>query len=124
MNPIFTPRAALRMLAAAAALAPAAMLEAQTLAYPVARRADQVDDFHGTRVADPYRWLEDTDAPETRAWITAQNRLTDSYLESIPERRRIGERLTQLWNYERWGTPFKRGGREHPQRTRGAGLER
>ena len=111
MNPIFTPRAALRMLAAAAALAPAAMLDAQTLAYPVARRADQVDDFHGTRVADPYRWLEDTDAPETRAWITAQNRLTDSYLESIPERRRIGERLTQLWNYERWGTPFKRGGR-------------
>jgi len=62
-------------------------------------------------VADPYRWLEDTESAETRTWIVAQNQLTDAYLEAIPGRRRIAERLTELWNYERYGTPFKRGGR-------------
>jgi prolyl oligopeptidase len=100
---------ALRVLAVAAALTPAAT-QAQTMAYPAARRAEQVDVLHGTRVADPYRWLEDTESAETRAWITAQNRLTDSYLEAIPGRARITERLKELWNYERFGTPFKRGG--------------
>src|SRR5579885_638611 len=58
----------------------AAPAGAQTLAYPAARRAPVVDDYHGTKVADPYRWLEDPDAPETRAWIEAENRLTDAYL--------------------------------------------
>jgi prolyl oligopeptidase len=105
MKPIFK----LWVLAAAAVVP--SLAQAQGLSYPQTRRAEQVDVFHGTSVADPYRWLEDTDAPETRAWIEAQNRLTDSYLESIPERRRIAERLTQLWNYERYGTPFKRAGR-------------
>src|SRR6266508_287878 len=72
---------------------------AQTLAYPPARKGDVVDDYHGTRVPDPYRWLEDPDAPETRAWIEAENRLTESYLSQIPEREAIRTRLTALWNY-------------------------
>jgi prolyl oligopeptidase len=84
---------------------------AQTLAYPVARRAEVVDDYHGTKVADPYRWLEDPDAPETRAWIEAENRLTEAYLAAVPERAWINERLTRLWNYPKYGPPFRKGGR-------------
>lgn len=84
---------------------------AQTVTYPESRRAAQVDVLHGTRVEDPYRWLEDTGAPETRAWIEAQNRVTFGYLEGIPQRERIEERLTQLWNYARWTAPTRRAGR-------------
>jgi prolyl oligopeptidase len=79
------------------------------LNYPTARRVDHADDYHGTRVADPYRWLEDTDSDETKAWIEAQNKVTFKFLEDIPQRRRIKERLTQLWNYERFGLPERRG---------------
>ncbi|MDP9349913.1 MAG: prolyl oligopeptidase family serine peptidase [Gemmatimonadota bacterium] len=70
-----------------------------------------MDDYHGTRVADPYRWLEDTDAADTKGWVEAQNRVTFAHLASIPERERIRQRLTQLWNYPRFGVPFKEGGR-------------
>jgi prolyl oligopeptidase len=79
--------------------------------YPEAKKVDQIDDYHGTPVADPYRWLEDPDAPDTRAWIEAQNRLTFGFLDRIPERSQIRERLTQLWNYERFSPPFREGGR-------------
>jgi prolyl oligopeptidase len=81
------------------------------LSYPVARKVDQVDDYHGVKVADPYRWLEDLDSAETRAWVEAENRLTFDYLGQIPERAAIKERLTKLWNYERYGIPYKEGGR-------------
>jgi prolyl oligopeptidase len=81
-----------------------------TLAYPVAKKVDQVDDFFGTRVADPYRWLEDSDAPDTRAWIDAENRVTFDYLSQVPERARIKARLTEIWNYERFGAPSREGG--------------
>jgi prolyl oligopeptidase len=79
--------------------------------YPQARRADVVDDYHGTPVADPYRWLEDLDSPETRLWVEAQNKVTEAYLAAIPERAAIKRRLTALWNYERYGEPFEEGGR-------------
>jgi prolyl oligopeptidase len=79
--------------------------------YPVSKQVDQVDDYHGVRVADPYRWLEDLDSPETRAWIDAQNKVTQGFLEAIPARAALKERLTRLWNYERHGVPFKKGGR-------------
>ncbi|HEX8691589.1 MAG TPA: prolyl oligopeptidase family serine peptidase [Longimicrobium sp.] len=92
-------------------LALPAALDAQRIEYPQTRRVDQADDYHGTTVADPYRWLEDTDAPETRAWIEAQNRITDRYLSAIPEREAIRRRLTELWNSPRWTPPTKRGGR-------------
>lgn len=75
--------------------------------YPKPRRADQVDDFHGVKVADPYRWMEDTESSETQAWIEAQNKLTDAYLATIPERERIQKRLTEIWNYERLSAPSK-----------------
>jgi len=84
---------------------------AQTLQYPSAPRSDVVDDYHGTRVPDPHRVLEDPDAPETRAWIDAENRLTETYLSQIPERAAIRQRLTALWNYPKYGTPFRKGGR-------------
>src|SRR5438876_6614801 len=68
---------------------------AQTLQYPAARKSDVVDDYYGTRVPDPYRWLEDPDSPESRAWIEAQNRLTAAYLAEIPARATIRQRLTR-----------------------------
>jgi len=89
----------------------AAPAGAQTLQYPAARKSDVVDDYHGTRVPDPYRWLEDPDTPESRAWIEAQNRLTAAYLAEIPARSTIRERLTKLWNYPKYGTPFRKGRR-------------
>lgn len=90
---------------------PAAQTSMPKLIYPQARRGDQVDDYFGTKVADPYRWLEDADSAETRAWVEAQNQITFGYLNQIPERAQIKERLTKLWNYEKYGTPWKEGGR-------------
>ncbi|HEY6246596.1 MAG TPA: prolyl oligopeptidase family serine peptidase [Pyrinomonadaceae bacterium] len=81
----------------------------KTFEYPAARKADQVDDYHGVKVADPYRWLEDLDSQETRTWVEAENKLTFSFLSSIPARTRIKDRLTKLWNYEKYGIPFKEG---------------
>jgi len=77
---------------------------------PRARQAGQVDVYHGTRVADPYRWLEDPDAPETQAWVAAENCVTFAWLNSVPEREQIRNRLTQLWNYERYSVPVRQGG--------------
>lgn len=79
------------------------------LTYPQTRKVDQIDDYHGTKVADPYRWLEDDNSPETKAWVEAENKVTFGYLEQIPERKKIERRLTKLWNYERWGLPEKKG---------------
>src|ERR1700724_808473 len=77
-------------------------LAQSNLTYPPARRGDQIDDYHGVKVADPYRWLEDTDSAETHAWVEAENKLTFSYLDQIPYRQAIHDRLTKLWNYERF----------------------
>jgi prolyl oligopeptidase len=92
----------------APAIAPAI---APALHYPATRQSDQADVYHGVSVADPYRWLEDTDSPETRAWVEAENAVTFAYLASLPERAAIRERLTRLWNYPKYGAPFKRGKR-------------
>jgi prolyl oligopeptidase len=89
------------------------------IAYPEAKRVDVVEDFHGVKVADPYRWLEDSDTPDTRAWIEAQNEITFDYLERIPQREAIKERITKLWNYERFDTPYQRGGRYFMERNDG-----
>ena len=86
-------------------------MEMEKLTYPVAKTVDQVDDYHGTLVADPYRWLEDVDSEETHAWVEAQNKVTFDFLESIPEREAYAKRLTELWDYERYGTPYRKGGR-------------
>ena len=79
------------------------------LAYPSSHKSNQVDNYHGTLVADPYRWLEDPDSEETRTWIEAQNQVTFGYLSEIPTREKIKQRLTKLWDYEKYGIPFKEG---------------
>ena len=78
-------------------------------AYPVTKTVPQVDDYFGTKVADPYRWLEDDNAADTKAWVEAQNAVTFGYLSKIPGREAIKQRLTTLWNFERYGLPRKRG---------------
>ncbi|MEO0374339.1 MAG: prolyl oligopeptidase family serine peptidase [Cyanobacteria bacterium P01_A01_bin.17] len=75
--------------------------------YPDSIRGEQIDTYHGVFVADPYRWLEDPG--QAQEWITAQNEVTFSYLKTLPARESIKARLTELWNYERYGMPFKRG---------------
>ncbi len=81
------------------------------LTYPPTHQVEQVDDYHGILVQDPYRWLEDLDSDETKAWVEAQNQITFGYLNEIPVRERIQQRLTQLWDYEKYGIPFKEGNR-------------
>jgi prolyl oligopeptidase len=79
------------------------------LVYPITKKVEQVDDYFGTKVYDPYRWLEDETSPETKAWVDEQNRLTFSYLDKIPFREKLKVRLTELYNYPRIGAPFHYG---------------
>jgi prolyl oligopeptidase len=95
--------------ALAALLAPSLLLAQIT--YPETKKVDQTDDYHGTKVADPYRWMEDLDAADVKAWVEAENAITLPYLKSIPGRDAIEKRLTELWNFERYGLPGKEGGR-------------
>jgi len=81
------------------------------ITYPASPKVDQVDDYHGVKVADPYRWLENPDSPETKAWVEAQNQVTTTFLEAIPARDRLKQRLTQLWDFEKFGIPFREGDR-------------
>ncbi len=92
-----------------AALATQQMIKSND--YPRTRKSDQVDDYHGVKVADPYRWLEDLDSDETKAWVEAQNKLSFGYLAGIPARDALKDRITKLWNYEKYGVPFKEGDR-------------
>ncbi|MEC7408512.1 MAG: prolyl oligopeptidase family serine peptidase [Planctomycetota bacterium] len=78
--------------------------------YPETKKVEVEDDYHGHLVKDPFRWLEDTDSPDTQRWISDQNALTNQYLSDIPDRDSIRDRLEKLWNYERFGIPTKRGG--------------
>ncbi|MDQ6912182.1 MAG: prolyl oligopeptidase family serine peptidase [Verrucomicrobiota bacterium] len=80
-------------------------------AYPSAPKSEQTDDYHGTKVADPYRPLEDADSDETKKWIEAENKLTFDYLATISERPKIKARLTKLWDYEKFGVPSHEGGK-------------
>ena len=86
-------------------------VSAQRLKYPNTKTVNQTDDYFGTKVSDPYRWLEDLDSAETKSWVEAQNKLTFSYLNTIPNRAKIKSRLTELWNYEKYSAPFKEGGK-------------
>ena len=84
--------------------------QGMSLDYPETRKdSTVVDNYFGTDVADPYRWLEDDRSEETEAWVTAQNEVTFGYLEQIPYRESIKNKLTELWNYEKVGAPFERG---------------
>ena len=79
--------------------------------YPDVKKDETVDDYHGTAVQDPYRWLEDDNSKETSEWVTNQNKVTFDYLDQIPYREAIKNRLKDVWNFERFGTPFKEGGK-------------
>ncbi len=81
------------------------------LRYPASVRGAVIDNFNGTQVADPYRWMEATTTPEVQAWVTAQNNLARPWLEKLPQRAWLKQRLAQIWNYERFGVPVAAGGR-------------
>ncbi|THC46718.1 prolyl oligopeptidase family protein [Massilia sp. Mn16-1_5] len=90
---------------------PAACDPQSAMTYPVTAKVGQIDNYHGTQIADPYRWLEDANSAETKQWVDAQNTVTQAYLGQIPQREAIRQRLTKLWNYERYSVPSKEGGR-------------
>jgi len=98
-------------LAAAFARLPLLAAEPDRIVYPTTPKGHQVDEYFGTKVADPYRALENIDSPATRKWIEVENKLTFEYLAKIPERKRINEKLTALWNYEKYGVPFRENSR-------------
>lgn len=79
------------------------------LNYPISQKVDTVDIYHGVEVADPYRWLEDDNSDSTKAWVKKQNKVTNDYLAEIPFRQKIQDRLTQIWDYPKYGMPFKKG---------------
>ncbi len=83
------------------------------IVYPEAKTVEQTDEFHGVKVPDPYRWMEAApeESADLRAWIAAENKLTFGYLEQIPHREAIKNRITKLWDYEKYGTPYREGGR-------------
>lgn len=98
-----------RMKSLLLSLLPLSILAAPT--YPETRKEAVVEDYFGTKVEDPYRWLEDDNAADTKAWIAAQNQVTGAYLKAIPQREAIRKRLADLWNYERIGMPEEYGGK-------------
>jgi prolyl oligopeptidase len=84
-------------------------LQNPSITYPTTKKGDVVEVLHGRSIADPYRWLEDPNSAETVAWVEAQNKVTFGHLEKIERRTAIRERLTKLWNYERFGVPSRHG---------------
>lgn len=79
------------------------------MVYPVTAKVDTVDVYHGVEVADPYRWLEDDNSEETKSWVLEQQKVTNDYLAQIPFRQKIEDRLTQIWDYPKYGLPFQKG---------------
>src|SRR6516165_9671608 len=94
-----------------AALTLAVAADEPVLKYPPTRKVDRVDDYHGVKVPDPYRWLENDvrDSKEVADWVAAQNKVTFAYLKEIPERETIKKRLTELWDYEKVSAPVRVG---------------
>ena len=102
---ILIPLAGILMLACE----PAQKKDTVILKYPNTKKNDSVDTYFGTKVPDPFRWLEDDRSPETENWVQLQNETTFNYLDKIPYRRELKKRLEQLWNFEKLGSPFKEG---------------
>src|SRR5438270_10433522 len=91
-------------------LVTALTMQTDTIQHPVTRKVDVTDEYFGVKVSDPYRWLEDTNSAETAEWVKAQNDVTFDYLRKLPQREPFKARLTKLWNYPKYGIPFKQGG--------------
>lgn len=85
--------------------------EQTKITYPKAKKVDTTDSYFGQSVADPYRWLEDDNSEETAQWVTEENKITNDYLAKIPFREDLRKRLTEIWNYPKYGVPFKKGDR-------------
>ncbi|MBA2250287.1 MAG: S9 family peptidase, partial [Chitinophagaceae bacterium] len=79
------------------------------LNYPITKTVNQTDNYFGTNVADPYRWLEDDNSSETKAWVAAENKVTQDYLSKIPFRAAVKQKLEEMWNYPKYTSPFKEG---------------
>ena len=77
--------------------------------YPETKKVNQVDDYFGTKVSDPYRWLEDDNSEETKEWVEAENKVTQQYLSAIPFYAKVKSKMEQMWNYPKYGSPFKEG---------------
>src|SRR5256714_7931998 len=107
--------------AAAASIVAASALASQAprLAYPPTPRGEVVDDYFGTRVPDPYRWMEDLDAKPVAEWVASENELSDRYLSTLPLRENLRTRITELWNYPKVSTPFIEGGQVFYRRDSG-----
>ena len=86
------------------------LTKGQTLNYPIARRDSLINDYFGTKVSAPYQWMENQDSSEVDAWVEAENKVTFDYLDKIPFRNSIRDRITRLWNYEKVGVPSREGG--------------
>ena len=124
-----TSRIGRRLVAIATALsaivAPTSAAVAQQhgrIAYPQTKTVDQVDDYFGKKVADPYRWMEDLNAPDVAQWVKAENAVTEQYLGTLPMRERFRSRITELWNYPKVGLPFREAGKLFY--TKNTGLQR
>ena len=89
----------------------ASCTQQEKLNYPVTEKVDQVDNYHGTDISDPYRWLENDTSAETEVWVKAENEVTFGYLEKIPFRDKVKERLTEIWDYPKYSVTFQKGGR-------------
>src|SRR5436190_1891748 len=98
------------------------MAQSSSVSYPPARRGDVADDYFGTKVADPYRWMEDLNSPEVKQWIDAENAVTFKYLDALPVRDRLKQRITEVYNYPRVSTPYFQG--RHWFYSRNTGLQR
>lgn len=94
-------------------------MQASDIEYPPTPRSETVDTYHGTKVADPYRWMEELDSPDVKAWVQAQNAIAEPWLAGIPERDAIIKRMTDTWDYERYTTPYKEGDRYFYKRNDG-----
>ncbi|MBW8714203.1 MAG: hypothetical protein JF632_09020 [Acidobacteria bacterium] len=94
-------------------------VQTQRLAYPPTARGDVVDDYFGTKVPDPYRWMEDLDSKPVAGWVAAQNAVTEKYLAQLPLREKLRKRITELWNYPKVSTPFMEGGQVFYRRNSG-----
>ena len=112
----------LLLVTSAACQQTASEIPSPKLSYPVARKGDVVDDYFGTKVADPYRWMEDLDSADVAAWVTAENTVTFDYLGGLPRRERFNRRITELWNYPKVGIPVRAGGRYFYEKN--SGLQR
>src|ERR1700712_5344351 len=86
-----------------------AQMTIKTLPYPHTKKVDTVDTYFDTQVPDPYRWLEDDRADDTKAWVKDENKVTQNYLQQIPYRDDMRKQLEQLWNYAKYSAPFKEG---------------